>query len=262
MPLDLQNGQKLTLTVYAEDGDDLNGPNTSRSDSYAFKIVSDEELLTMLYGKELNLRRQFEQIIKEVEGTQADLVLHRGRVQEAKTMKAASPKDEERGKHEEQLKEIETAIVVTAERSLHQVRKNAAETAAIEGSFGEILEELVNNAVHTQQQVDRIEGLIVKPLNNVNVVHYPNVDQLLGLYKLANEKGNDPTGAIDESVKAIGEMLTQMKNVLEEMRDPVEFHEMVKELKVIIEDQDGVMSDVKRRRKEQLLKSLKDLGSD
>ncbi|MEX2286910.1 MAG: hypothetical protein WD648_07465 [Planctomycetaceae bacterium] len=259
LKLALQNGQKLTLTVYAEDGDNLNGPNTSRSDTYAFKIVSNEELLTILYGKELNLRRQFEQIIKEVETMQKDLVLHRGRVQEAKAMRAAAPPDQERAKHEEQLKEIETAIVVTAERSLHQVRKNAAETAVIEVSFGEILEELVNNAVHTQQQVDRIEGLIVKPLRNVNAVRYPNVDQLLGLYKLANEKGNDPTSAIDQSVAASGEMIEQMKSILNEMRDLVEFHEMVKELETIIQDHKDVTDEAKKKRKEQLLKTLKGL---
>ena len=54
-------------------------------------------------------------------------------------------------------------------------------------------------------------------------------------------------------------MIDQMKSILSEMRDLVEFHEMVKELEAIIKDQKDVTDEAKKKRKEQLLKTLKGL---
>ena len=65
LPLDLKVGQKLVLCVSAEDGDNINGPHHSRGEEYAFQIVSDEDLLALLYVKEVNLRERFERIIAE-----------------------------------------------------------------------------------------------------------------------------------------------------------------------------------------------------
>ncbi len=257
LPLDLNIGQKLTLTVYAEDGDNLNGPHTSRGEQYVFQIVSDEDLLSILYSRELNLRRRFEQIITEVEGTQKDLILHRTRVDEAAALRnrAAEPGTD----RDRELRELETAIAVCAERSLHQIRKNAGETAAIEDSFRAILEELVNNAVHTRQMVDRLDGLIVKPLGSINQNDFPASDQALGLFKLANDKGENPAPRIDQAADSLGVMLAHMRAVLNEMEDLVKFHEAVQRLKRIIEDEEKIGEDTRDLRKKQRLKELKGL---
>jgi hypothetical protein len=259
LPLDLAVGQKLTLTIYAQDGDNLNGPHFSRGEQYAFQIVSDEDLLSILYSRELNLRRRFEQIISEVEGTQKDLILHRTRVQEGKALRGQPAEPGKEKDRDRELRELDTAIAVCAERSLHQIRKNAGETAAVEDSFRAILEELVNNAVHTRQMVDRIEGLIVKPLATINQADFPTSDQTLGLFKLANEKGDDPTGRIDDSAAALGAMLVHMRAVLSEMEDLVKFHEAVQRLKAIIVDEEKIGEDTQDLRKKQRLKELKGL---
>jgi len=65
LPLELEIGRKLTLAIAAEDGDDLNGPHAAQGERYTFQIVSDEELLSNLYAKELNLRHRFEQIQRD-----------------------------------------------------------------------------------------------------------------------------------------------------------------------------------------------------
>src|SRR5690606_3969525 len=113
LPLDLSIGQKLTLSVYAEDADDLTGPNVGRGDNrYVFTIVSNEELLSILYGKELNLRRRFEQIIKEVEQTQQDLILHRVRSEEAQKLQDNAASEAAAADQQAKLKEILTAVSV------------------------------------------------------------------------------------------------------------------------------------------------------
>jgi hypothetical protein len=68
-------GEVLHLSVYAEDGDDINGPHGSRgrpTPEYVFKVVSREELLTILYQKELGLLARFRQVIDEVAGVKPE----------------------------------------------------------------------------------------------------------------------------------------------------------------------------------------------
>ncbi|MGE3314681.1 MAG: hypothetical protein AB7O26_06145 [Planctomycetaceae bacterium] len=259
LPLDLAIGHKLTLTVAAQDGDNLTGPHTSRGEQYTFQIVSDEELLSLLYARELNLRRRFEQIITEIEQTQKDLILHRTRVEEGRKLKGSPAEPGTEKDRDMQIRELDTAVAVCAERSLHQIRKNAGENAAIEDSFKAILEELVNNSVHTRQMVDRIEGLIVRPLNSINQSDFPSADQTLGLFKLANEKGDNPIPRIDASAEALGTMLAHMRAVLAEMEDLVKFHEAVQRLKRIIDDEEKIEEDTQDLRKKSRLKELKEL---
>jgi hypothetical protein len=257
LPLDLKDGQKLVLTVYAEDGDNLNGPHSGRGERFTFQIVSADELLSILYAKELNLRKRFEQIIKEVQDTQQDLVLHRSRVAEALKLQQAAGASPKKDEMLRQIEEIRTAVAVAAERSLHQVRKNASETAAVESSFREILEELVNNAVHTRQMVDRIKELIIDPLVAIIESDFPRVDQSIGSFKVAHEKGSDPTPQIDASLEALAAMLARMQAILSEMQDLVDFHSAVDRLKTIIEDEQNLSDETKRLQKKNLIDRLK-----
>lgn len=256
LPLDLDVGQKLLLSVFALDGDNLNGPHESRGEQYAFQIVSDEELLSILYSKELNLRRRFEQIIRETEKLQEDLTAHRQKAVDARQLRSQADMASETRR---QLEQLETSISVCAERALHQIRKSAGETASVEESFGEILDELINNAVHTSQMVERLQALIVRPLHTINEIDYPAVDGALGLFRLANEQGSDPVPAIDESMALVSAMLQHMRAVLEEMEELVEFHEAVKDLKSILDDEEALSRETESLRKKKLIEGLRDL---
>ena len=259
LPLDLAVGQKLRLTVYAEDGDNLNGPHSSRGQVFVFTIVSGEELLSQLYIKELGLRHRFEQIIKEITETRQDLVLHRGRAEKAKALKAKGPAAGKEAEFQTRLDDIQLAVVTSAERALHQIGKNHNEAQALEQDFRELLEELVNNAVHTQKMVNRIKSLIVKPMHGINETDFPACDRAVGLFRLANEKGTDPIPRIDDSVTDIDTMLIHMQAVLKEMQDLVKFHEAIRNLKKIIDDEQDVRRNTKKRRDADTIKKLKGL---
>jgi hypothetical protein len=259
LPLDLRIGQQLTLTVYAEDGDNKNGPNTTRGEKYRFKIVSNEELLSILYGRELNIRRRFEQIIEEVKETKQDLALHRARVAEADALRTAGPADGKAQEHQAKLKEIDDAVGNSASRSFHQVSKNHSETRDVAQSFRELLEELENNGVHTAEQVSRIEALIVKPLEGITKDDFPAVLTTVNLFKQAHEKEADPKPKIDESLDAIDTMLRHMQAVLDEMNDLVEFHEALKDLEAIIEIQRKLEQETRENQKKEAIEKLKSL---
>ncbi len=252
LSLDLSLGQKLVLSVVATDEDNLNGPHRSSGERYAFKVVSNEELQSVLYQRELNLRAQFERVITETKQTQQDLILHRSRL-DAKKRLLADNEESEAADKAKRIREIELAVTACAERSLHAVRKNANETASVELSFRDIREELVNNGLHTPQTLERIDDRIVKPLGIISATDFPAVDEALGVFRLVNERGNDATQAIDQSVEMLRGMITRMERVLAEMEKLKEFQKAVEELKLILEQQQQLLERTKKERKRKLL---------
>lgn len=260
LPLDLKVGQKISLTVHAEDADNLSGPHQVHGETYHFEIVTDEELLSQLYSKELNLRKRFEQIFKEVAQTRDELAERIEQLKQAETIKAKQKQGQTDPKWNDMLLEIRTAVAVSADRSLYGTRKNATETASIVESFYDIREELVNNGVATAQILGRIDDKILKPLTMIQDEDFPGVDQHLGLFRLAIEKNNDPLPEMQTSIELLNAMLTRMQSVLDEMQDLLEFHEAIEMLKNLIEREKELTEETKKYRKNKLLDRLKGLG--
>lgn len=252
LPLDLSIRQKLTLSVWAQDGDDRNGPHETRGEKYTFTIVPVEELLSILFAKELNLRKRFEQIIAEIKDTKKDLELHRDKIAQAASLKTK----EASAKRDEELQTLQQAIVACAERNLHGLRKNATETASIETAFRDIREELVNNAAETPQMLDRLDLKIIGPLQSINETDYPNVDGTLGLFRLANEQGTDPSKPIGEAIEETGILIERLEQVLHEMQELEQFHKLLENLKQMITDQQELIDKTKNKRKQNAIKAL------
>ncbi|QDV18033.1 hypothetical protein Pan153_26890 [Gimesia panareensis] len=260
LPLDLKVGQKISLTVHAEDADNLSGPHQVHGETYHFEIVTDEELLSQLYSKELNLRKRFEQIFKEVAQTRDELTERIEQLKQAEVIKAKQKQGQTDPQWNNTLLETQSAVAVSADRSLYGTRKNATETASIVESFYDIREELVNNGVATAQILGRIDDKILKPLTLIHEQDFPEVDQHLGLFRLAIEKNNDPLPEMQTSIELLNAMLTRMQSVLDEMQDLLEFHEAIEMLKTLIEREKELTEETKKYRKNKLLDRLKGLG--
>ena len=186
------------------------------------------------------------------------MTLHRERLAEADKLRAA-------GNQQDKLKEIDNAVGNSAGRSFHQVSKNHSETRDVAQSFRELLEELSNNGVHTDEQVRRIEALIVAPLDEITRIDFPAVLTTVNLFKQAHEKGADSRRQIGDSVETLDALLLHMQKVLDEMEDLVEFHEALKDLETIIQQQtDLEKATLEKQKKEAIekLKNLKRLGLD
>ncbi len=253
------------MTVSAEDNDDLNGPHSSRSERYSFKVVTQEELLSLLYQKELNLRRRFERIITELKEIQQDLILHRTRVDDRAKLLAEQPAEAQKGTDEERqkrIKELESLVRSCADRSLHEIHQNANETAAVEESFRDIREEMVNNQVATRQMLERIDEGILNPLHDINSNGYPNVDELLGLFKFDLEKWNNPNQRIDETRERLGSLIEDLERILLEMLKLETFQEALETLKAIISLEDELKQKTDSERKKQAIEKLKQFGLD
>lgn len=257
LPLELKVDQRLALTVFAEDGDRLNGPHKSHGPVYSFRIVTPEELLARLYDKELNLRLRFEQIISEVRDVREDLLQHRQRYVDESSLRESTPADDQaRRQQAELLRQLQIAMQASAERNLHMVRKNHTETRAVQEAFAEIRAEMVNNRVDTASILNRIDYGITAPLEQINSEDFPGVDGDLGLFRLANERESDPTEAIDDAVAHLDTMLVRMEQVLNEMRRRETFNELVKTLQSMMERQARIQAETEKEQERKLFDLL------
>ncbi len=250
LDLDLKEGQKLTLSVRAEDADTIHGPNVGRSQKFEFRVVSNEELLSLLYAREINLRRRFEEVMRQVQETRDDLVKHGTRLESLPNARGA------------EVAAIRTSIASCASRTLNSIRKNGNENRSIEAAFSDIVEELINNAIPPKSLAEQMGESIVAPLHELNEVDFPTVDTLLGSFKLAVERDAVTKEHINASVVAIDEMLAHMRVLLDEIKDLAELHEIVKDLKQLIDAQQNLRDKTKALQKKKLIEKLKLLGGD
>ncbi|QDV30716.1 hypothetical protein Spb1_26500 [Planctopirus ephydatiae] len=249
LPLDLAIKQKLTINTVAADANDVAdvGPNVGRGQRFVFSIVSPEELLSILYAREINERKRFEQLISEVQRLRDDLVRHRDMIAASRSEPPPADKNE-----------LLQSIAGCGERSLYAIRQAAQSTDSVRQTFREIREELVNNSVDTPQMLDRIDRKIVDPLSRLMDQDFPSIDATIGLFRLANEQGSDPTAPVEDAILQIQGLLETLDQVLLEMRKLETFHEALELLKAIIGEQDDLAEKTKQRRKAQALKALED----
>lgn len=255
-PLQLEPGRQLTLALHARDADDLNGPHEAAGSVFGFEIVTDEALLGDLYDKEMNLRLRFEHIREEVEAVRTDLLLHRGRYTEGERLKGLRPEERPAAEVAEELRQIGIAVQACADRSLHLIRKNHAETREVEARFRDIREELVNNRLDTQAALARLDEGIISPLSDLNQTGYPSADEMIGLFALTLERQQDPTAVIDDAVGILDRMIAQMDRILEQMRQRKGFHEVIQELQALLERQRALLEATERERQRSVIEDL------
>jgi len=247
-PLELKDGQRLQIAVYAEDGDDQNGPHKSRGEVFTLRVVPGEELLGRLYEKELNLRQRFEQIIAETKRVRDDLKQHEERAAEWKAARDSGDKDK--------IASLYNSIDASARRSLHQVRTNQTESRAIEVAFGEIRDEMVNNRVDTKELLERIDRGVVAPLHNINEADYPELNDLLSLFALSTERGEDPSAKIPPARETVDRIIVKMEQVLSEMQRRGNVNEIIQQLQNIIERQQKLRDATEQRKLDELFEGL------
>lgn len=242
-PLELSLGQKLILSVFATDADDVTGPHETHGEVYTFRVVSNEELLAILYDKELNLRLRFEQIISEVTEARDDLSSHLVISREADSLRETEqPSPEQR----EQLAQSNTSLAVCADRRLQSLRKNQTESQAIEESFQDIRAEMVNNRVDTSTALERIDDGILTPLHQINEIDYPEADENIALFRLAQEQGQSSTREIRAAIDSLDTMLARMEGILIEMRRRETFNEIVKLYQSLLEKEQELHNRTKK----------------
>ncbi|MCA9079824.1 MAG: hypothetical protein KDA58_04665 [Planctomycetaceae bacterium] len=249
LPLELKEGQVLTLGVFAEDGDTLTGPHVGHGEMFTFTIVSKDELLARLYDREVNLRLRFEQIREEVGDLRTSLDSHIEMSQERTQLRGDA-------QNREKTDQLNVAIAAFAERALHQLRKNHTESRAIEIGFRELREEIVNNRVDTKEILDRIDGGVLAPMSILNEEEFGTADEGFGNFRLVNERQGETTPAMQTAGVALDAMLARMDRILAEMKDRGTFNELMQQLQLLIENEQKLIEETEKKRNESFFNNL------
>lgn len=232
-PLKLQEGQTLTLAIYAKDGDTFSGPHNSNGEIFSFKIVSNDELLARLFDREVNLRLRFEQIRTEL-GDLRDLL-----------------QDQISKQSDSNINTEDAGSSSFVERSLHQLRKNHTESRAIEVSFRDLREEMVNNGIDTREKLQRIDDGVLAPMAILNGKLFGEADQRYALQRLSLQRGNGFGDALQETSPALDEVIAQVDRILEEMKDRGTINDVIQNLQGLIEKQRMLLKEAEEKRIEE-----------
>lgn len=245
-PLDLSEGQTLTLAVSATDGNTLTGPGVSRSEPLVFRIVSNEDLLSLLYTREITLRRRLEEVVSQLEQIRSDLVFHQEVAHRADSGSQPATQTEDRA-----------GIATCANRSGNNLRRQANELKSIAAGFDEIVQQLINNAIPPQQLAENMRRDILLPLQQTAEQPVLETDRALSSFRVAAQAGQPTEQLIQAATQQVSRMITRLKQILESVRDMAEFHEAVRDLKAILEDQQRLTEEIKALQKRNLIEKLK-----
>jgi hypothetical protein len=274
-----QLGDRLIVTLKAADNCALPaGENVGQGERYQLDIVPPEQLLSMLEGRELMLRRQFEIIYQEFADTR-DGLARLDFAGEAKGSTddqvgkepgdagkepgdkadsgAANESEEERAarqtKRSGELRDLRVA------RALDNADRSAHETLIVADAFDDIREEMVNNRVDTPELQTRLKDQIADPLRRISTQMFPGLKAQL--VELRRELDDPATGTaqLKESLKQCDAILAEMKLVLDKMLELETFNEVVDKLRDIIAEQEKLNKATQERQKQELKNKLRDL---
>lgn len=244
--LDLTDGQTLALTILATDGCTIPKPNTTQAEPAVFRIVSPEELLSLLYSRELNQRGRFEDVIVALTRIQEDLTFHLdiARRIEAADVETASPED---------LRGLSGC----ARESGDSLRRQNNELKSIIESFEEIRAELINNSISPKERADDMKYKIIDPLQNVRTGLLDKADRSVSRFRVAATSGKPSAAVMTESIEDVTNTIVRLREILENVRDMAEFHELYQEGKYIYEDILKLWEQTKELQRKRAIEKLK-----
>ena len=245
-PLDLTEGQTLAITVLATDECNLPTANESQAEPMVFRIVSNEELLSLMYSQELALRRRFEEVIGKLEQIESNLIFHEDI---AKRVDAASSTDSDSVTVAQKAADV-ASLDRCAESAGNTLRRQKNELDAINKAFAEIAQQLINNAIPPKQLAENMVSQIIGPLQDVSDNAIDEADRSVSRFRVAAGKGLPTKDLIPAAQRDVRTIINRLKTILDEVRDMAEFHEALSDLKNILEEQKRLMEETRRQQLE------------
>ncbi|MCH8839563.1 MAG: hypothetical protein IH831_02580 [Planctomycetes bacterium] len=143
----LSPGQKLTLAVRASDAYDLSDqPHVGSSQRFLLDVVTDSELRALLEKRELSLRQRFESIYEKMVGTRE--LLSRIEVEPDATANGSNGAAAEDSNEVQRRRHRDSLRIGGCLQNAIQL---SYETVGVAEGFEEIVAELVNNRVVTEE---------------------------------------------------------------------------------------------------------------
>lgn len=255
--VEVQPGQKLSFSVKARDAYDLGSePHIGGSQRFMLDVVTPSELRAILEKRELGLRQRFEAIYEKM-GAVGDLL---DRIDLAATAPraddTAGAPAEKAADDPERIKQRDLSRIAGARQSATQL---AFETGGVATGFDDIVAELINNRVDTEELKERLERGISEPLKEISGELLPKFETQLEALETAFEAGPaeaaEPLAAAKSAAQEVEEA---MKAVLDRMLELEEYNEIVELLRGIVKDQEQLKERTQQEQREKLKGLLED----
>jgi hypothetical protein len=257
---ELKPGQRLTLSVEARDAYDLTPtPHVGSSPRFQLDIVTPSQLRALLEKRELGLRHRFEAIYEKMLGVR-DLIDRIDLAAEDHdaddTAGAAAGRDEDEQLTPARRRERDISRVGGSRQSATQL---AFEISGVAGGFDDILAELVNNRVDTEELKQRLEQGISEPLKVISGEMAPRFEERLAELqtRLATEspQSEESLAASRAEAEALAEA---MKRVLDRMLELESYNELVDLLRGIVTEQEALREETLRLQREKMRELLEE----
>jgi len=234
-PLGLQVGSTLSFHVEAVDNDTVSGPKSGKSDEFAVKVVTEEELRGDLLRREKEQRLEVERLLKDQEDLLTDCRAILATVQNKKDM----PDD---------MRQLLVKV---------QKRQNLASdrAAAVAGQLSQIIVEVQNNRLEEAGGPieRRLVGHIIEPLRSLASQNVPKAAAQLDAARRAPEASRRDAelanAAAEQQVIALA-----LRDVLKYMAKSEGYQEAVNLLYAILKSQsdlnEGTSKEAQRRIRE------------
>ena len=250
-PFQLQPQDRVVFSVKATDKFDLDGlSHTGSNDPTILTVVRPDELLAILDGRELGLRRRFEQMRTEMQQSRDSLARLRGSFNEQ------TPEDiEDVNQAEQNLADLRDRWASWAGQKADQT---VLEVEGIAFAFEDIREELVNNRVDTPERKTRMEQQIIAPLRTISNDLFPQFSQ--AVRELRGALSKKDAAAESRSIEVLANadrIIVAMDDVLAKMLELEDYAELVNVVRQLIEQQESLQKKAKEEQKARVLDLFK-----
>jgi hypothetical protein len=278
--LELRPGQRLTVSLKAADRFNLSdAPRAGSSQQFTLDVVTMADLLAIIERREFTLRQQFEAIYEKVTDTRnllsrvdsnnvtsgtEDSATSAGNGQDqadagepTDNASATSGVPQNAPTGDEQRALARRRLRVAG--SLQNILQSADEITGVAEAFDDLHDQLTNNRIDNPDLKSRLREQIALPLHRIGQERMPELSAQL---KLVEEHLQDEAGPAElaKAVTLADEVLVEMKQVLDRMRELENYNEVVSLLRDIISDQDEINRQTKERQKSRLRNLFEDGG--
>lgn len=259
--LELKPGRKLALSVRARDAYDLGDePHIGGSPRFQLDVVTASELRALLEKRELGLRERFEAIYEKMVGVselldRIDLAATAPTAQDGTSSNsgggdARAADDVDESLSPERRRERDLARISGSRQSATQ---SAFETTGVAEGFDDILAELVNNRVDTEELNERLAQGISEPLKEIGGELLPRFEEHLAALQTRMAAQSPETAESLMAVRAESEAIVEdMKAALDRMLELESYNELVELLRGIVADQEQLREETLRQQREKL----------
>ena len=278
-------GDRLMVGVIAEDACALaEGAHQAGGPRFPLEVVTPEALRAAIEGKELLLRQRLEAIVEELTTTRELLVKQEasfsaasndrsktgllaqtalfqagaagGPASESAPRTQSVDKPDENSASTQPSTHARALLRLTMERALQNGERAQDETLGLSQAFEEILLELTNNRLDTEELRVRLQEGIAYPLKECGEKSFPVFEEQMRLLLQEEEQGSASMEGVTSAVDQLDAILTQLRQVLSKMKELEDFNEILDMLRSIMSEQDSIGEETEKRRKQKVLDLL------